>query len=186
MSSTRAATIREAARPLSAADFPGTIRSHFPYWDVQFRPFLLDVVTALPVGQFDFKPLPVMMTARQLVLHLAETERWWVSHIVDGESYEDFVVPAPQASEGGVATIEAPDTAALLAILARWHVPTQRWLEQPVGELARTITHRPAGEAERRYSLHYILQRVQEHEIHHRAQLVSYLRLMGVEPPPVF
>ena len=31
----------------------------------------------------------------------------------------------------------------------------------------------------------WILARVQEHDVHHREQLVLYLRLMGLEPPPV-
>lgn len=38
---------------------------------------------------------------------------------------------------------------------------------------------------ERRATLHWILDRVQEHEIHHRAQLNVYLRLMGIEPPSI-
>ena len=32
--------IRAASRRLSAADHPGTIRSIYPYWDAQYRPFV--------------------------------------------------------------------------------------------------------------------------------------------------
>jgi uncharacterized damage-inducible protein DinB len=41
------------------------------------------------------------------------------------------------------------------------------------------------GGLERKATLHWILDSLQEHEIHHRAQLITYLRLMGVTPPSV-
>ena len=35
-------------------------------------------------------------------------------------------------------------------------------------------------------TLHWILDRLQEHEIHHRAQLNLYLRRLGLEPPSIW
>jgi uncharacterized damage-inducible protein DinB len=47
-------------------------------------------------------------------------------------------------------------------------------------------TRQVEGEANlRRYTAHWILDHVQEHEIHHRAMLNLYLRLLGVEPPSI-
>jgi uncharacterized damage-inducible protein DinB len=54
-----------------------------------------------------------------------------------------------------------------------------------VTELDRVIPVQPSDGPERRYTLHWILDHVQEHEIHHRAQLNLYLRLMGIEPPSI-
>ena len=185
MSTTTTARLREISRMRSAADHPGTIRAHYPYWDAQYRPYLVMAVEALPVEGFDFKPRPEMMTARQIVLHIAEVERWWVHHHIDGGDYEDWVVELPDAAQGYREAHAAPDHAALLAALEEWHQPTQRWFDRPASELARVITYRPAEGPERSGTLHWLLDHVQEHEIHHRAQLNLYLRLMGIRPPSI-
>lgn len=185
MSTTTTAAIREASRKLSAADFAGRIRSSYPYWDAQYRPYLLLAVEAFPLERLDFKPRPEMLTARETILHIAEVERWWISRIVDGKPYEDWVVENEDPATGFTAVVDAPDHAALLALLEEWHRPTQRWLERPVAELSRVITFQPEEGPERRYTLHWILDHVQEHEIHHRAQLNQYLRLMGFRPPSI-
>jgi uncharacterized damage-inducible protein DinB len=42
-----------------------------------------------------------------------------------------------------------------------------------------------AGNGRRRYTLQWILDPLLEHEIHHRAQLNLYLRMMGITPPSI-
>ncbi len=185
MPTTTAANLRDAGCKLSAADHPGTIRSYFPFWDAQYRPFLLQAVAALPLERFDFKPRPEMLTAHQMILHIAEAERAWIHHIVEGGTYEEWVIPHRDSAQGWVTVYDAPDHARLRETLATWHRRTQHWLEQPVAELGRVITYQPPAGPERRYTLHWILDHVQEHEIHHRAQLNLYLRLMGIEPPSI-
>jgi uncharacterized damage-inducible protein DinB len=179
------AQIREASRKLSAADYAGTIRSFYPYWDAQYRPMLLQAVEALPAKQFHFKPHPEMLTAHQLILHIAEAERAWLHTVVEGGSDEEWVIPADDPAQGWKTVYDAPDHAALLRLLEEWHKPTQSWFEKPAAELARVITYRPPDRPERRFTLHWILDHVQEHEIHHRAQLNLYLRLLGVTPPSI-
>jgi uncharacterized damage-inducible protein DinB len=185
MSDPSAAERRVQSRRLSAADHPGSIRSFFPFWDAHHRPQLILAVEALPRDRFDFKPRPEMLTAHQLIVHIAEGERGWIHHIVDGGPYEEWIVPAEDPAQGWVAAVPAPDHAALVALLEEAHRPTQRWLERPASELARVfVSQAPAG-GERHCTLHWILDHVQEHEIHHRAQLNFYLRLMGITPPSV-
>ena len=185
MSDSTAARLHEAGRRLSAADHAGTIRSFFPFWDAQYRPFLLVAVQALPRERFGFKPRPEMLTARQIVVHIAEAEHAWVHHIVDGGPYEEWVVPHEDPAQGWTSTLDAPDHAALLALLEEWHRPTQRWFERPAAELGRVLRSRSPVGGERSHTLHWILDHVQEHEIHHRGQLNLYLRLMGITPPSV-
>lgn len=180
-----AARLRDAGRSLSAANHPGTIRSFYPFWDAQYRPFLIHAVRALPAERFDFKPSPELMTAHQMILHIAEAERGWIHNVVDGGTYEEWTVPHEDPAQGWVTVHDAPDHAALLATLEEWHRPTQRWFERPASELARVIVNRQPGGPERACTLHWILDHVQEHEIHHRAQLNLYLRLMGIEPPSI-
>jgi uncharacterized damage-inducible protein DinB len=94
MAAMTTAEIREASRKLSAADYTGTIRSYYPYWDAQYRPMLLQAVEALPAAHFHFKPHPETLTAHQLILHVAEAERGWLHTVVGGGNDEEWVVPA--------------------------------------------------------------------------------------------
>ena len=185
MTTTTTAVLREASRSRSAADFPGTIEGYYPYWDAQYRPYLIMAVEAFPADRLDWKPLPTVFTARQVILHIAEAERWWIGHIVEGGPYEDWVVPAADPAEGWQAAYDAPDRDSLLELLAECQRPTQRWLARPVSQLCRVIAFQPKEGAERLYTLHWILDHLQEHEIHHRAQLNLYLRLMGSEAPSI-
>jgi uncharacterized damage-inducible protein DinB len=177
--------IRAAARARSAADHAGTIRAFYPYWDAQYRPYLIEAVSSFPAAQLDYKPRPEMLTARQIIVHIAETERGWIHAVIDGAADEDWVLPAVNPADGWRMAIDAPDTATLLALIERWHEPTQRWLDRPAAELGRVVRRRLDDGSERSYTVHWILDHVQEHEIHHRAQLNLYLRLLGVEPPSI-
>lgn len=177
--------IRAASRRLSALDHPGTIRSCYPFWDAQYRPYLLMAVEALPREHFDFKPCAAALTAHQTILHIAEAERAWLHAVVEGGADELWLVEHDDPSQGWKTVYDAPDHAFLLGLLETWHRPTQRWFERPLSELARVVTRRLDDGSERRYTLHWILDHVQEHEIHHRAQLNLYLRMLGITPPSI-
>ena len=185
MSGKTAAELADAGRRRSAADDPGTIQSFYPFWDAQYRPFLLLAVAALPAGRFDFKPRPELLTAHQLILHVAEAERGWIHHVVEGGPYEEWVIDHPDPAQGWKTVYDAPDHAALLAVLEEWHRHTQVWFRHPATELGRVITEQRPGRPDRSFTLHWILDHVQEHELHHRAQLNLYLRLMGITPPSI-
>ena len=151
------AEIRARCRAVSAEDFAGTVRSVFPDWDLGHRPFLLPTIEAFPAADLDSKPTPASLTAREMLVHIAEAEYAWIAHIVDGAPYEEWVVPVDAAdlAQGWKLAVEAPDHAALSALLERWHRPTQAWLDRPVAELSRVITYRSNVDGvERQYTLH--------------------------------
>ena len=177
------AELRDAGRRCSAADHAGTIRAFYPFWDTRYRPFLIKAVEAVPADRFDFKPHPELLTAHQMILHIAEAERVWIHHVVEGGPFVEWVVPHPDPGQGWRAAREAPDHRALLTLLEESHRLTQRWLERPSSELDRLIHYRNPEGTESRFTLHWVLDHVQKHENHHRAQLYIYLRLMGVKPP---
>ncbi|MDM7916098.1 MAG: DinB family protein [Candidatus Eisenbacteria bacterium] len=172
-----------AERRRSGAEHAGTIRASFPWWDTQVRPGLVRLVEALPAKHFDFKPLPQLLTAREMIVHIAEAEFSWVHCILDGGEDEEWVARRDDPSEGFRLTVDAPDSGSMLARLEQWHRPTQAWLDRPDSELGRQIVSQSRG---RTYTVHWVLDRVHEHEIHHRAQLASYLRLLGIEPPELW
>jgi uncharacterized damage-inducible protein DinB len=182
--------LRNAGRRLSAQDFAGTIRSFYPFWDAQYRPFLIQAVEAFPADRLDFKPHPSMLTARQMMLHIPEAERAWIIRIVEGGPDEEWVSPHTDPAQGWVIADASPvgarpDQARLVALMEEWHRPTQRWLDRPVAELSRVVSWEGPGGEPRSATLHWVLDHLQEHEIHHRAQLNGYLRLIGVEPPSI-
>ena len=177
--------IRAASRKLSAADHSGTIRSFYPFWDAQYRPYLLMAVASLPPEHFGFKPRPDMLTAHQTIVHIAEAERAWLHFVVEGGPEELWVVEHEDPAQGWKTVIDAPDHAALERLLEASHRLTQRWFDRPASELARVITRKFSSGLERTYTLHWILDHLQEHEIHHRAQLNMYLRMLGITPPSI-
>ena len=170
-----------AERRRSGLEHAGTIRAHFPWWDTQVRPGLVRAIEAVPATDFDFKPRPELMTARELVVHIAEAERSWVHCVLEGAPEETWVEELEDPARGYRLTVEAPDHASLLALLERWHRPTLAWLARPESDLAIEVA--PENKGGRRYTAHWVLDRVHEHEIHHRAQLGVYLRMLGIATP---
>ena len=142
-------------------------------------------VEALPREHFDFKPRPELLTAHQVVVHVAEAEHAWNEVLEGGPAREEWVTEMADPAQGWRTTIDAPDHAALLALLEKCHRPTQAWFERPAEDLARVITRTGQDGVTRHMTAHWILDHVQEHEIHHRAQLNLYLRLLGITPPGI-
>jgi uncharacterized damage-inducible protein DinB len=182
---TPADALTQDAQLLSAVAYEGTIKAFYPFWDAQYRPYLLDAVRALPPEHYEWKPRPEMLTARQIILHIAEVEFFWVNHIVDGEEYRDFVGTHPDPAQGWTTDYDAPDANAMLFVLEEAHRHTQRWFGLPPAKLAETRTRKRSDGSVRTATVHWILDHVQEHEIHHRAQLNLYLRLLGLTPPSI-
>jgi len=174
-----------AERRRSGRDHAGTIRAYFPWWDTQVRPGLVRIVEAFPEGDLDFKPRPELLTARETIVHIAEGERSWVHAVLESGTDEEWVslVDETRPELGFRLTIDPPDRAGLLALLERWHRPTQAWLDRPEADLAVEV-HSPPRK--RNYTAHWVLDRVHEHEIHHREQLALYLRLLGQTPPELW
>jgi uncharacterized damage-inducible protein DinB len=182
---TPADELTQDARLLSAVPLQGTIKAFYPFWDAQYRPYLLDAVRALPPEHYEWKPRPEMLTARQIVLHIAEVEFYWVNHVIDGEKYRDFVGAHPDPAQGWTTDYDAPDANAMLFALEEAHRHTQRWFGLPPAKLAETRSRTRSDGSVLVSSVHWILDHVQEHEIHHRAQLNLYLRLLGLTPPSI-
>ncbi len=70
-------------------------------------------------------------------------------------------------------------------LLEESHLLIQRRLDRSPTELGRISTRTLPDGSVRTYTLHWILDHVQEHEIHHRGQLNMYLRMLGITPPSI-
>ncbi len=129
------------------------------------------LIAVAPNDKYDWKPCDSGMTLGELINHLWFTEAGLVA-----------------AAKTGVFPKEAPpqinDTAELIAAYDKTH-------EESVATVA-AMTPEELGEQltpfgpDKPMSRMALLHVMHEHEIHHRGQLYTYLRIAGVEVPPLF
>lgn len=133
------------------------------------RDYTLEVARLMPAEKYSFRPTPEEMSFAEQVVHLAANLGWLSSsYLRQGEenpvSKEDF---QQWEKEAVLAVVEKTYRYALDALRS---LPSQR-LDDSVEFFAgpmQTIQ---------------IVNLMNDHQTHHRAQLVVYLRLNGIKPP---
>ncbi len=127
---------------------------------------------SIPDDRLDFRPVPEMMSARDLALHIAGNYSFLAAGLGENRwSLESFAVAGSFQNTGEI--MEAFDAIyrRLCAQLASFPddgfdlVVKPFGIEQKISSMARDVA---------------------EHEIHHRGQLYVYLRLMGIKPPDLY
>jgi uncharacterized damage-inducible protein DinB len=131
------------------------------------------IIEAIPLDKGDYRPDNVARTALELAWHVVAAEKRFLAGIAAGEF--DF------------APINRPETVRNSADIAAWYEETFKAnlakLEQLSGEqLAKIVDFRgmlqlPAVA---------FLTMSQNHSIHHRGQLSTYLRPMGAKVPAIY
>lgn len=130
------------------------------------------VIANVPNDKRDYRPEPHSRSAWELALHLAQSDIWFLNSIADGAFQWTGEPPAPAADvKGLVAWYEAefPKAAARVRAMK----PEQ--LLQPVDFFG--VMKQPAF---------FYLSFAQDHKVHHRGQLSSYLRPMGAKVPDIY
>jgi hypothetical protein len=97
-----AATEEEPRRARSSApalgeSFAGTIKARYPFWDAQYCGRTSWPRHRLPAERFRLQAAPEMMTAQQVILHIAEAERWWIHHTSKAKRTGLVVEPGSRA-----------------------------------------------------------------------------------------
>jgi len=130
------------------------------------------VIGNIPEGKRDYKPEPNSRSAWDLASHLVSSDIWFLNGIAD-RKFEWTGEPAPAASNiaGLVALHEAESAKAA----ARLYALTPAQLLEPVDFFG--IMKMPAF---------LFLQFAQDHAVHHRGQLSTYLRPMGAKVPDIY
>ena len=129
------------------------------------------IMAAAPNDKYDWKPCDSAMTMGELINHLWIAEAGLVA-----------------AAKTGTFPKEAPpqikDTAELIAAYDKTH-------EEAIA-MATALTPEELSEQvapfgpDKAMSRMALLHLTHEHEIHHRGQLYTYLRIAGCEVPPLF
>jgi uncharacterized damage-inducible protein DinB len=130
------------------------------------------VVGAIPEGQRDYRPHPVVKTALELAWHVVCTEVWFLEGLLRGEF----------AAEGE--KLPGDGTVASVAGWYRGKAPALYQEMKALGdaELVRTI---PFFGVMNDPAVAYLMLLV-VHTVHHRGQLSTYLRAMGAKVPSIY
>ncbi len=130
------------------------------------RNALIGLVDKLPESGASFKPWSGAMTTLELIHHIAWTPDFFFAAIEDREMK---IPPVPTT---------VADASKLLAELTREH-------EEVIGgysenDLQKIVTVKALNVTE---PVVEVLHRLIGHEAHHKGQLWTYSRILGVEPP---
>ena len=136
-------------------------------------------VEEFPASDFDFKPVPDVMTFRELATHVLQAGHALTGLLLDG--VENMAVPDFRSMLTPYFKQLPPhDTPAELAAALRSSADSR------CAELARQPSDFYAGMITRvdgqRITRLEMLQMVKEHELTHRSQMFMYLRLKGLVP----
>lgn len=137
-------------------------------------------VEEFPQSELDFRPVPEVMSFRDLAVHILQAGHGLTGLLLEG--VENFATPdfRERVKEHGVPL--APEAnAQVLADALRQSVERRcrELAEQPPEFFAHLVT-RMDGQRVTRLEM---LQFIKEHELSHRAQMFLYLRLKGIVPP---
>ena len=131
------------------------------------------VLDAIPDGKKDYRPDPNARTAWELAWHLANTDVQFLDGIADGE----FKMESPGEAK-------KPKT---VAELVRWYDENMargfdRLRKLSAEQLVRPIEFFGVFNLPAAFYLGFL----NNHSIHHRGQLATYLRPMGAKCPSIY
>lgn len=153
---------------MKAADF-------FPFRH-EVRAGTVQAVRRLSPEHLEWKPQGGAHSIMGWLRHLAQSEDWWIQSGVLGR--HDFV-PRRKA--------QLLELEQVLAYLEESRGATERLLQEwPAEKLQEHVAVPPGFLGAYRgptFSLHWVMGNLFNHELHHRAQIYLYLRMMGIEPP---
>lgn len=131
--------------------------------------YTLEVAEKMPEAQYGYRPTPEEMSFREQLLHLGDNLVWLSSNYL-GEK------PLPHRSkvEG-----QALNKAEVMRLLSESYGFALRELEQLD---AKSLTREFPWRAGVMNKIQF-LNLIQDHQTHHRAQAIVYLRLNQVVPP---
>lgn len=136
-------------------------------------------VEEFPSSEFDFKPVPEVLSFRELGTHILNA-----GHALSGmllEGVEDFSSPDFRATlQKHTAQLPAYDNPAGLAALLRSALDSRcADLSAQSPDFYAGIITRMDGQRVTRLEM---VQMIKEHELTHRSQMFLYLRLKGLVP----
>jgi len=140
----------------------------YPHWEPVRRQTLV-FLRRLSPAPLTWTPQPGVSSIGEKLLHVAQVEDYWFRHHIEG-----------QPLRPSYALADFPDMAAIQSLIDHVHADAERVLE-PLAPDQLTQAVGPHGQKLRR-SLGWIIWHVVEHEVYHRGQIMTLLRMQGLLP----
>ena len=142
-----------------------------PMWS-RLNGMLVGLVDHVPDDRMEWSPRPGLWTFRHIFLHVAEAREQWMNRaIADGE--RDIDVYANVHTKDEIKS----------ALAATWERIERVFADQT--RLDAIYKDRYWSEAPLRNG-HWVAFHLLEHDVHHRADMLMYLALLGIETPQVW
>jgi uncharacterized damage-inducible protein DinB len=130
------------------------------------------VIEAVPADKSDYKPDPTSKTALQLAWHLAQSECFFLSAVASGK----FEVPGPM-----------PESIKTSADVLKWYDDNASKATAALSGLKGAALTTPIDfRGVFNFPAIVYLGLANNHAIHHRGQLATYLRPMGAKVPRIY
>jgi uncharacterized damage-inducible protein DinB len=142
----------------------------------------IQIAKDIPEPQYDFTAARDTRTVRQMLAHVAASDRWQsMFHEEKRTSFEglDFPTLMRQAIDD---ERKPRSKAELIALLQESGDSLATWMETLSDDfLAERVTMPPGAQPSSKTRFEMLLG-IKEHEMHHRAQLMLIERIIGIEP----
>ncbi|MFA9191884.1 DinB family protein [Flavobacterium sp. FZUC8N2.13] len=135
-------------------------------WD-NSKEYLLAVASAMPEEQYDFKPAAREMSFREQLFHIQDNMLWLSTTHFSTQKYEKKVFDTSRSK------------AQILLDIQTSFDQARAFVQQASeGELSNKVPFFAGPKSKLQ-----ILNLMQDHLTHHRAQIIVYLNLKQIEPP---
>jgi uncharacterized damage-inducible protein DinB len=125
---------------------------------------LLRIVDLMPANKFSWSPKPELWNAQGILIHVSDArDQWLTRDVQDGEEYRNIWTTARTPAD-------------LKRELERTFARVQRFLSNQ-----EQLDAGHTSEWREHFDGHWIAFHLLEHDVHHRAELMQRLALLGVQ-----
>jgi uncharacterized damage-inducible protein DinB len=141
----------------------------------------IKIAEEIPEDKYDFTPAAGTRTVRQLLVHIALSDGLSAVHkekrtSFEGVNFPEFVAMMQQEEA------KPRSKAEVMALLKQRGEETASWISSLDDGFLGEAFHQPAGSDPAAKSRFEMIMGMKEHEMHHRGQLMTIQRMIGITP----
>jgi uncharacterized damage-inducible protein DinB len=136
----------------------------------------------IPEDQYSFRPTPDVKSVAEQLAHIAVSTGWQIEVHTAGVGHIDFAMFGASLAKGASEEQALTSKSAIIAALRERGEQFTSFL-QGLGDeqLEQKVTFPPPVQPSEKTRFEMLLS-AKEHEMHHRAQLMVYERMLGIVP----
>jgi uncharacterized damage-inducible protein DinB len=142
----------------------------------------ITIAEDIPEEQYGFKPVPDVKSVAEQLAHIAVSTGWQIDVHTARVGHVDFAMFGASLAKGASEEQALTSKAAILSALRERGDQFASFLEGlGDGQLEEVVTFPPPVKPSEKTRFEMLLS-AKEHEMHHRAQLMVYERMLGIVP----